>query len=260
MRLKLGRQILAYDVSGRDTTRPPLLLLHAFPLDRRMWQPLIQQLEHNVQMATLDFPGLGESVGEASIDAAADAAAGLLDHLAMPRAVVAGLSMGGYVALAFARRHPQRLAALLLADTRAGGDSAEGRLGRDRSITAVVESGVSPFARELLPKLVAPGNPAALAFALALAEIQPAGGVASALAALRDRPDATAGLAAIAVPTTVVVGALDQLTPPAEAARLAAAIPGATLVEIPGAGHLSAIEAPLPFARAVDALYRRLAP
>ncbi|MSP60077.1 MAG: alpha/beta fold hydrolase [Myxococcales bacterium] len=255
MRVDLDGVTLGYEDWGRG---PPLLLLHAFPLDRRMWEPLARQIERTVRVVALDFRGLGESTGIGTIEGYADDAARLLDHLEIKRATVGGLSMGGYAALAFARRHPDRMAGLLLADTRSAADSTEGRAGRDLAIGRVVREGAAGFVEEFVPRLVAPGKRHALDLALAIAGLQSTDGVASALAALRDRPDATPGLAAIRVPTMVVVGALDALTPPSDSRKLQNAIAGADLFEIAGAGHLSAIEEPDAFAAAVTSLMERI--
>jgi pimeloyl-ACP methyl ester carboxylesterase len=165
--------------------------------------------------------------------------------------------MGGYVALAFLRRHPSRVRALFLADTRAAADSAEARAGREKAIALVAAKGVSPYAEELVPKLVAPSNERALDLAMALATLQSPVGVAGALAALRDRPDATRDLADVDVPATVLVGALDAITPPAEAEKVAQAIRGAKLITVEGAGHLSALEAPDRVATAIEELMAR---
>lgn len=255
MLLKLDGVTLGYDDRGRGT---PLLLLHAFPLDRRMWEPVAERLTQRARLITVDCRGLGESSGISSIEGWADDSARLLARLGVERAVVGGLSMGGYSALAFARRHPNRLAGLLLADTRAGVDSDEARANRDKSIGRVAREGVRRYTEEMAAKLVAKESQAARDMAAAIGGAQTVTGIAGALAALRDRPDAAPGLAAIHVPCAVVVGALDTLTPPSEAQALKDAIPNATLTEIEGAGHLSAMEAPGAFAEAVEALLARL--
>lgn len=256
MHTKLRGRKLAWEERGRGT---PLVLLHAFPLDRRMWRDVAEVLALDALCITPDFPGLGESEGAATIEEFADDVAALLDHLRIDRAVVGGLSMGGYAALAFARRHPQRLLGLLLADTRAGADGAEARAARDAVITRIAGEGAEGYVGEFVPKLVAKENRAARDHALAIGLLQPMLGVAGALAALRDRPDATPGLAAVRAPTLVIVGGEDVLTPPAEARRIAEGIEGAALVEIPGAGHLSALERPDAFAAAARDLLRRAA-
>lgn len=249
-----GKTTLGYDDEGRGMA---LVLLHAFPLDRRMWASIAPRLSQSARLITLDFRGLGESTGIGSIEGWADDAARLLDRLGIERAVVGGLSMGGYSALAFARRHPMRLAGLLLADCRAGADSDEARAGRDKGIGRVAREGVRGFAEEMAGKLVAPESRTARDLAAAIGVSQTVTGVAGALAALRDRPDATGGLAAIHVPTTVIVGSLDALTPPSDAEALSKAIPGAIQVVLDGVGHLSAIEAPDHFAAAVEGLLKR---
>jgi pimeloyl-ACP methyl ester carboxylesterase len=163
--------------------------------------------------------------------------------------------MGGYVALAFARRHPARLARLALVDTRAGSDAPEAREARTRNAELATREGPLAVLEAMMPRMLAPGAPEALRDRLrAIARDQRGEGVAAALLAMRDRPDATPVLATLAgVPSLVVVGEHDATTPPEEARRMAAAIPGAELVVIAGAGHLPCIEAPAELA---DALAR----
>jgi pimeloyl-ACP methyl ester carboxylesterase len=242
---------IGFDDVGRDI---PLLLFHAFPLDRRMWAPLAERIGHKARTLAIDFPGLGESSGIGSIEDAATDGARLLDHLGIERAAAMGMSMGGYVALAFARNHPQRLAGLVLANTRSGADSDEQRAARDRGITQLVEKGLPFYAAEMIPKLVPEHNPKGRDFALAMASLQTSDGVASALAALRDRPDATPGLASINVPTTIITGTRDTLIPPSESEAMAKRIKGSQLVVIENAGHLSVLDAPEKFAVAVEEL------
>lgn len=263
MRLSVRGAPLGIERRGRAAARiPPLVLLHAFPLDRRMWDRVVDELWFNVDVTAVDFRGLGESellASPPSIDDHADDLAALLDALAIERAVVCGLSMGGYVALAFAVRHPGRLQGLALADTRAAADSPAQRQARDAAIARIAREGTAAYLDELLPRLCAPSATAALAEALSLARLQPPMGVAGALAALRDRPDRSAQLATLSTPTTVLVGSEDATTPPAEARQLAAAIRGAEVVELPGAGHLSALESPRRFAEVLRGLLERAA-
>jgi 3-oxoadipate enol-lactonase len=243
---------VAYDDVG---TGEPIVLIHAFPLDARMWQPQRDALAGSHRVITPDLRGFGRSTATPpprTIDAHADDVAALLDHLVIPCATVLGLSMGGYVALALARRHRARLARLVLADTRAAADTAEGRAARDRNIALVESQGVAAMLDGMLPRLVSPDAPAdVVATVRAIGASQSPVGITAALAALRDRPDATKDLASLALPVLVLVGREDTLTPPAEARALADAIPSATLVEIPGAGHLANLEAPAPFNRAL---------
>ncbi|HEX2570865.1 MAG TPA: alpha/beta fold hydrolase [Polyangia bacterium] len=256
MRLRVAGVEIGFDDVGEG---PPIVLLHAFPLDRRMWQRQVDDLKHALRVITVDFRGLGESTGAGTVEDAADDVARVLDHCGLARAAVGGLSMGGYVSLAFARRHADRLTGLLLANTRAGADDAAGRVKRDEAITRVARDGVATFVADAVPRLLSGKDPQAVRMALSLAELQSAAGVAGALAALRDRPDASAALGRIAVPTTVVLGDLDGVTTPDVLRAMAASIPGAVLVEIPGVGHLSNLEAPAAFVAAIEALMSRVA-
>jgi 3-oxoadipate enol-lactonase len=230
---------------------PPLVLLHPFPLDRRVWP--IAELARRHRVIAPDLRGFGQSALEApyQITDAADDLAQLLDELGLERAAVGGLSMGGYVALAFADRHPDRLSALLLADTKAGPDTPEARRGRDASMELVRTSGVAAFVEGQIPKLISPrAGQAVRARARELGQ-QSAEAVLAALAALRDRPDRRAELPRITCPTIVLVGEDDVVTPPAEAEAMVAAIPGARLRRLPGLGHLTALEDPAAFVSAV---------
>jgi 3-oxoadipate enol-lactonase len=224
---------------------PALLLLHAFPFDSSMWNGTVEALSDRYRVITLDQRGFGASGidGPASLETIADDAATVLDEAGVPMAVVGGLSMGGYVALAFARRHAARLTALILADTRAGADSAETRKARDAGIAELREKGVEVYVAPHPARLLAAATPEALERALAIARRQSADGIANALAAMRDRPDRSGELTAIRCPALVVVGSADAITPPAEARAMAAQIRGARFVEIPGAGHLSSFDA-----------------
>ena len=254
MLARVGKLDIGYDRQGDG---PPILMLHAFPFDRRMWQGTAAALAGRHTVLTIDCRGFGESAGALgkdgrfSIEDLADDTAGLMDALGLERAALAGLSMGGYVALAFAHRHGARLRALVLCDTRAGADSPEGRRGRDDAIALVRSNGAGAYLDGTLPKLVAKdAAPATRARVRALAATDDAA-VTAGLAALRDRPDRSGELGSIRCPTLVLVGAADGVTPPAEARAMASAIPGARLYEIPGAGHLSSLEAPAAFETAL---------
>jgi 3-oxoadipate enol-lactonase len=247
-----GRRLCA-DLGGSGV---PCVLLHPFPFDRRYFAETAHQIEGRARTIVPDLRGFGESdpgdQGDFAIADLADDVAALLDHLRIDRAVIVGLSMGGYVALAFAATHPRRLLGLALADTRAGADSPETRANRDRDIELVRSSGTPAFVDRQLPRLLSPAAPAALrAEVKRLGDSQKPDAVIAALAALRDRPDRRNELGNITCPSVVLVGTDDVLTPPTEAAAMATAIPRAVLVELPGAGHLANLEAPLPFAQAL---------
>jgi pimeloyl-ACP methyl ester carboxylesterase len=252
--------LLAHSDTGAGV---PVLLVHGFPHDRRLWTPLVRALAQHADGPPLraiapDLRGFGATPATPplTLDQHADDLVALLDYLGVRRAVVCGLSMGGYVALALWRRHPARVRALVLADTRATPDDATQRARRDELADVARREGSAAIAESQLPGALgrsARGGDPALAEGLrALMVGASVDGIVGALAAMRDRPDATPTLAGITVPTLVVVGTEDVLTPPKDARALAAGIPGARLVEIPAAGHVSAWEQPARFAEALE--------
>ncbi len=253
MRVKIGDLYLNVVVEGSG---PPLLLVHGFPFDHTMWHEQLSALVGHFQMIAPDLRGFGDSDAPASfysMDLYADDLAHLLDVLGQEKVVLAGLSMGGYIALAFQRRYPERLAGLVLADTQATADTETARAGRYAAIRTVQAEGVEAVVSGLLPKLFAPANFAAKRilreWVRAMMMRQSPAGVMGALKAMAERPDSTPGLAVVSCPTLVIVGEEDLLTPPAKAAALVAAIPGARLAVIPEAGHLTPLEAPEAFNR-----------
>ena len=241
--------------SSRGT---PLVLLHAFPLDRGMWQPQIDALAGQCRILAVDLPGFGQSTVDPNltVDSAADGLVELLDKENLPgQVVLGGLSMGGYVAMAFARRNPDRLAGLILADTRSDADDDAGKKNRDRLISLTQEFGPSKVYEVMLPKVVCQdtlkNQPKIVESIRVLAARQSAAGVIAGLKMLRDRPDATPELSRITVPTLIIVGEHDAITPPLLAEQMASHIAGSRVVVIPGAGHLSNMEQPTAFNAAV---------
>lgn len=231
------------------------LLLHGYPLDGAMWSGVARALAPNLRVLKPDLPGHGENIAPPvdSIEGQADFVEALIEQLPGPVGL-AGFSMGGYVALALMRRRPEKVRALALVDTRAGADDEPGRARRDEAIAAVRAGGVVPIAQSLLGKLLSPEGLKKADLVERASRImtrQKPETVAADLAALRDRPDQTPALSSIAVPTIVIVGELDALTPPSESQAMAASIPGARLVTIPGAGHLAPMERPRAVAAAL---------
>jgi 3-oxoadipate enol-lactonase len=282
----------------------PLLLLHAFPLSRRMWQPQLAGLADSCRLLAPDLPGFGDSppwpaaaaadrggghgagrggegggagggAGASGGGAAAAcrmedmaaAAVARLDEAGVAAAVVCGLSMGGYVALALYEIFRERVRGLVLADTRAAADDEAAR-GRRLESARAVESGGPPalaaLASGLVPRLIAPRTRTARTELVAwlhreIAAAPPAG-VAAAQRGMAERPDRTHLLPRIAVPTLVVVGEEDEITPPAESIVLCDRIPGARLVTVAGAGHLSSLEQSQTFNGALREFLRGFTP
>jgi pimeloyl-ACP methyl ester carboxylesterase len=242
----------------------PLVLLHPFPLDARSFDAVAPRLRAGRWTWAPDFPGFGDAAPEErpGIDRFADAvAAGVAREAPGGRAVLCGISMGGYVALAVAARHPASVLGLVLAGTRAEADSAEARQGRAASAARVRDEGAGPFTRELLARLVAPGpdREAILRGAEAIAAEAPAEAVARALEALGARTDRVADLPAMRVPALVISGDADPITPPEVMAGLAAGLRDSRTVTLAGVGHLSALERPDAFVEAVLPFLERLA-
>jgi len=237
----------------------PLVLLHAFPLHAGMWAPQLACLSSSRWVITPDLRGFGasdapEGVTLYTMAAYADELAGLLDGLGIDRVVLGGLSMGGYVASAFLRQYAERITGLVLADTRAAADTAEIVERRTDQQDEVALTGIGALTEVLLPGLLCEHT---LAYRLELVEqvrrmmVNPAAGYIGALEAMKHRPDATCELAAITVPTLVVVGEDDALAPPAVARAMHESVRGSRLAVLPRAGHLSNLEAPEEFNAAV---------
>ncbi|MDX6591116.1 MAG: hypothetical protein QOJ13_312 [Gaiellales bacterium] len=214
-----------------------MILLHAFPLDGSMWEGLAGE--------PVDHPGTG------SLADWSDLVAARIEH---PQ-VVCGISMGGYAALELVRRHPQAVAGLVLADTNALASPAEQLPARETALERVRREGVEANFDAMAASLFREEpDPAVVARARSIATAQPAARVVGMLESLRDRPDAETVLPSIAVPVIVVFGAQDAISPPGTMRALAARIPGAQAIEIPDAGHLSAMEQPAAFAAACSVL------
>ena len=241
---------IGYDDVG---TGMPIAFIHGFPHNRTLWAPQISALVDRARCIAPDLRGFGESSrhGPFTIDQFADDVAMLLKTLGIERAVVAGLSMGGYVALSFWRRHRRMVRALVLADTRAGVDSDETRTKRiglmeiahTRGSGAVADNQITG----MIGKSTRAKRPALIDDVHRMLGSASVDGIVGALEAMLSRADSTPTLSTIDVPTLVVVGAEDVLTPPKEAEILRAAIRGSRLEVIEHAGHVSNLERPAAF-------------
>jgi len=231
-----------------------LVLLHAFPLNARMWERQLALSERGWRVIAPHFRGFDGGSGDPpaeSVDDYAGDVVDLLDALHIHDAVVGGLSMGGYVAFALLRNASRYVRGLILADTKATADTPEGVEGRKRMIELVGAKGPVAVAEEMLPKLLGEttrrSRPVVVEQVRSLATSSSAEAIAGALRVLMTRPDSTPQLGSIHVPTLIVVGDEDTVTPPSAAAEMHRAIAGSELVTIPQAGHLANLEQPDQF-------------
>jgi pimeloyl-ACP methyl ester carboxylesterase len=227
----------------------PLLLIHGFPLSSDMWEPQRAALMHRFRVIAPDLRGTGKSdvpTGGYSMAAYADDLIALLNELGIAQAIVGGMSMGGYIAFELLRRAPDRVSGLILIDTKATADDEEAKAKR-RSLIDQVRSEGSRAAVEtekMFTERTHQETPDLIEFARRIMSAMPADGIVGALEAMIARPESTAMLSEIRVPTLVIVGSHDTLTPPDAARAMQAAIPNAQLVVIDGAAHGSNLERP----------------
>jgi 3-oxoadipate enol-lactonase len=258
MKTKIGGRTIGFDIQGQGT---PLLLMHAFPLDRAMFEQQLDALSKTVRVLTFDAPGMGESeAAPVSIDGIADLAARLLDEQKIDKAIVGGVSMGGYASFAFAWRHPDRLLGLILADTKPEADSDEAIAGRREMAKVAREQGAAEIAKRMTPKLLGATTlqqqPQVVEQVRRMIEKAAPESIAQLLEALAGRADSTGLLAAIQVPTLVIAGEEDAIIPAAGAKLWTEQIPAARFVLLPKTGHLPNIEAPGVFNQAVEEFLR----
>jgi len=252
---------IGYDEGG---TGVPVVFVHGFPHDRTLWTPQLQGLTVQARCLAVDLRGFGETTAAPpySVDQYADDLAGFMDVLHIERAVIAGLSMGGYVAFAMWRRHPQRVRGLVLANTKAGADSSEAREKRKANMTVAREQGSGAIADAMitgmLGKTTRAKRPDIVNTVHRMMSSASADGIVGALQAMMDRPDSTGTLATIDVPTVVVTGDEDAIIPIEEARVLHAGIRGSSLEVIAGAGHLSNLERPAAFNHILSEFLARL--
>jgi len=249
----VGSRTIAYldSIPGASDLRT-IVLLHAFPLGAGMWEPQIRSIPKGWRLITPDLRGFGGSTSSDGMAPTMDDYAidvmGLLGELGVSRAVVGGCSMGGYATFALLKRAPDLVTGLVLADTRMGADSPEARANRRSMLALVDREGPSGVAREMMPRLIGKTtretDPTVESTIRRLIKQQSPDGIRAAIQRMMDRMDATAVVSAVRVPALVVVGEEDVLTPVEESRRMAAAIPGAALEIVPGAGHLPNLEQP----------------
>lgn len=239
---------------------PALVLLHAYPLDRSMWQTQVEAFSPRYRVVTPDVFGFGGSQPPRPWTMAemGDALLALLDQLKVEKCTLAGLSMGGYIAIPFTLANPNRVERLVLAHTRARADVETEKTARNDMIAALKKDGIAPLPDKMIPRLLA-ANASEGVRKVVRDSIERASAEASihAVTAMRDRVDQTANLTRLACPTLVITGDADAIIKVEDSEKMAAAIPGGELRVISGTGHLSNIENPSAFNQALDQFLRR---
>ena len=237
---------LAYDDVGSGS---PVILVHGFPFNRSLWDDQVVELSKSCRVITPDLRGFGDSdssPGTATMNRLAQDLAELMDQLDIPQAVIGGLSMGGYAVLAFYKLFPSRVRALILADTRPQADTEEGKKGRAQQAERGLAEGLAPIADSMLPKLLTPDTVAKRPEVVRrmrdmMMKTKPEG-AAAALLGMAAREDQTELLAKISVPTLILVGQGDAITPVSDSETMHSRIAGSRLIVIEGAGHVSNVE------------------
>ena len=243
----INNQPLNYSERGRGL---PLVLVHGFPLDNRIWESQIANLSDKYRVIAPDLPGFGKSQPPRpfTMQSLADTIHEFATQVKATPFVLAGLSMGGYMSFAYERKYPTTLKALILVDTKAEADTTEGKAGRDKMIQTARTSGSPAIAAAMLPKMLAPqsqqNRPQLVQQVKAIMEACPPQTIEYALAAMRDREDYRDCCPSVALPTLIIVGDADAITPPAVAEAMNKSIPHSKLTIIKGAGHLSTMEQP----------------
>jgi pimeloyl-ACP methyl ester carboxylesterase len=261
MQIKIDERLVGFDLQGQGT---PLLLMHAFPVDRSMFQAQLMALTPVARVLTFDVPGMGESEpGPCTMNDIADLAARLLDEHGIEKAFVGGVSMGGYASFAFVRRHAQRLRGLVFADTKPEADTEDAKKGRRELAAVARQKGANEIATRMLPKLLGQTTslerPEVVERVRTMIQRANPESIARLLESLAQRADSTTLLAEIKVPALVIAGAEDAIIPAAAAKVWAGQIPGARFVQIPQSGHLPNIETPSAFNSEIEAFLGRSA-
>lgn len=235
---------------------PPMLLIHAFPLSSAMWLPQIDSFTNTHRLIVPDLRGFGRSESAAgppmTMEMAANDLIALLDELGLEQVIVGGVSMGGYLAFALVRQAPERIRALILSDTRATPDSDEARAGRETTARLAETQGAQAIADAMIPKLLrSTATDTQRTFVRSIIEQNSPHGIAAALRGMAQRSDSTSLLPSLHIPTLLICGQDDPLTPPHEMRTLHETIPGSYFVEIPDAAHLPNLEQPDAFNQAL---------
>jgi 3-oxoadipate enol-lactonase len=241
----------------------PLILLHAFPLNADQWRPQLERVTSGWRFLAPDLRGFGPAgapVSTLTMDEIAAGVLAFLDALEIEKAVIGGLSMGGYVTMALYRTAPERFTAMVLANTRAGADTEEGRAARERMAALAQREGAAAVADEMMPKLLGAtsrrARPHLEPLVRRLIESNSPAAIAAASQAIKDRPDSTPTLQSSAVPALIVTGDEDMIIPASEGETMARVVSRSQLVVLGAAGHLSSLEVPDDFSEALGNFLR----
>ena len=263
MKIKLNDVYINYVERGVPQGLP-VVFIHGFPFNHSMWEPQMLALPNDIRAIAFDVRGHGDSDvadGIYTLEFFVDDLIALLDHLVLKQAVLCGLSMGGYIALRAMERHPDRFKGLVLCDTQSAADSNEARVKRSASIRAVRTNGVKAFAEGFVKAVFTPqsfeSKPGAVDKIRNIIEANAPLGICGTLVALASRTDTTASLSQIKVPTLILVGEQDAITPVAASQSLHDKISGSEMVVIPNAAHMSNLENPEEFNTALLRFLKR---
>ena len=261
-KLKINNTELAYRDEGSGQ---PIVFLHAFPLNQTMWNDQVAAFSSSHRVITFDWRGFGaSSLGSKPSNLAgfADDLAGLLDHLQIKSAAICGLSMGGYAAFAFYRKYPDKVAALVLCDTRASADTEEGKQSRHEMAALARQQGTPPIIEAMIPRLLGETTlrtkPQTAERVKEMIRAAQPEGIAQALFGMAQRDDSTELLSKITCPTLIIVGDEDKLTPPSDAEKMHLSIAFSQLRVINHAGHLANLEEPSVFNQTVRDFLKQL--
>ena len=250
MKLALNNALINVVESGKPSARP-VIFVHGFPFSHAMWHHQLPLVAKEFRCIAYDVRGLGESSagdGLITVERHVDDLISLMDNLHIAQAAIVGLSMGGYIVLRALERDPGRFVAAVLWDTRSEADTNEGRLGRAKAMADVTLRGAAAFAADFEKKIFAPESfrriPADVAMIRDIMARTSPRAIAATLLALAARTDTTASLGSITIPTLIMVGMQDLITPPEASRAMHERIPGSVLHIIPDAAHMSPLENP----------------
>lgn len=248
MKAEVNRALISYNDAG-DRLAPPIVFIHGFPFNSEMWNPQAEAVKSRFRVITYDVRGHGRSEvgdGQYTMELFVDDLIALLDHLDLKKAVLCGLSMGGYIALRAVERNPERCRALVLCDTTSNADTNEAKLKRATSIKSIKKTGVKPYGEEFLKAVLTPETfqhrtDVVTAVRNMIQSNSPVG-MCGALLALVSRTETTSSLPKINFPTLILVGEQDKTTPPELSEKMHQLIPNSELYMISNAAHLSNLE------------------